>query len=289
MSFFIIMKISTKINLLIFLLRLLVYKLFKNISFVFLVFITMCFSSIGISAQGFDWQYSARLPFETPNFYYGAKIGFNSANINGKITFIENNIRCPKFDRGSEIDYYFDINIERWLEKNQIAILASLGYVYNNSKYSFVDLVPISNKITAEYENKLNFLFSSINMSLGAKYRILQTHLHIGAAVEISANFAATYNVKEKILGPIEVPPFNTLPPSYEREVLAGKFYQIQPVVFSPKLELGYDLQLGLSKYITPVVSLSIPTMSIIKSDNVRKLAYSFGLRYLMSHKYLIY
>ena len=108
--------------------------------------------------------------------------------------------------------------------------------------------------------------------------------MHIGAAFEFNINFAANYDVVERILGPPEVPPFNTNPPAYEREITAGKFYKLSFLTVTPKIELGYDLQLGLGKYITPVASISLPVMSVIKTDNIRKLDFSFGVRYLMSN-----
>lgn len=243
----------------------------------FIIFIFT--SSINIFGQGFAWQYSPRLPFKTPKLFYGINANFGLVTSKGNVTFLENKITCPKFENGNGTNFSVGINFEYWNKNNQTAYTGNINYLRNYINYSSLDFVPISNSIVAEYENQLALDYSAIVLSVGYKYRILETHLTIGASLDLGINFTNNFVVKEKILGPPEVPPFSTNPPSYERNVLNGEFNKFNLINFSPRFSIGYDLQVGLGKYITPLISAEIPLTKMLSEDNVKNFAIYVGIK----------
>ncbi len=245
----------------------------------FFTIILLLFSKIDSFGQGFDWQYSARLPFNSPKLFYGMNANFGLVSSKGTLTFLEDKILCPKFKDGEGNNFAVGLNFEYWNKDNQSAYIGSINYLRNYIDYKFLDFVPLSNDIVAKYETKLALDYSTIVLSAGYKYRILESHFTIAASLDIGIHLTNDFVVKEKILGPPEVPPFSTNPPSYERNILNGEFNKFTLFNLLPRLHLGYDMQLGLGKYVTPFVSIGLPITKMLQEDDVTNFVVSAGLK----------
>ena len=228
--------------------------------------------------QGFDWQWSARMPFQTPRLYWGVSLQYGFQFASGDISFLEDKIQCPKFTDGSGNNFAFGLNFEYWEKLNRFAYRGSIQYGVNTLTSKSLDNVPYSQSLIAKYENKLELNFSKIGFKIGGKYRIANTHFNIGADLMLSFIIDKTFKATEEILGPPEIPPFSTNPPSYKRDILNGEINTFNLFQLEPSLSIGYDLQLGLGTYISPHFTLLIPTKSMFSNDNLTNFSTSFGI-----------
>ena len=160
---------------------------------------------------------------------------------------------------------------------------AILNYEYCVLSSTVIDYVPVTPNITGEYENKLELKTSNINFAVGLKYRLFGSHLSLGAKLLLSYIFQHDYTVTETILGPAELPPFNTYPPSYSREVINGSIPDIVRFRTAPLLEIGYDISIMKGNYIEPSISFIPPTGSYFKTSNTPVNTFSFGVKWYMS------
>jgi hypothetical protein len=142
-----------KILLIKILLIIIVFGTYSNSNFVF--------------GQGFDWQWSARLPFQAPRLYLGigSQYGFQFAS--GDISFLEDKIQCQNFNDGTGNNYVLGLNFEYWEELNQFAYRGSILYGISTLNSSSIDYIPYSSDIIAEYETKLSLNFSKIDVKIG--------------------------------------------------------------------------------------------------------------------------
>lgn len=246
---------------------------------ILIVYVLFVYNIEESNAQGFPWQYSARLPVDIPKFYYGINVNYGYIISKGALSFLEDDINCLSFKNGTGSSLSFGINGEYWNQTNSFAYTFALNYIINNLNYKFTDFVPISKDITAEYENRLDLDYSNIAANVGIKYRLLNTHFHLGAGLSIATSLLSNFNVKERIIGPETMPPFQTNPPSYERDIINGQFDDFSIIEFYPNISFGYDLNFGNGKYLTPVVSMYIPIMDVMKHDNVRNLIFTAGIK----------
>ncbi len=237
------------------------------------IFFNNCvfFLSGHLFAQGFDWQYSARLPFETPKLYYGANVSYGIISSYGKITFLENRISCPNFENGNGAKFSFGINAELWNTKNQFAYIASLNYDINSLTYNSYDSVPVSETVFAKYKSELELNFSNISAAFGLKYRLLNSHFHVSGKVNLDFTITDNFNATERIANPDEIP-------YWERNIANGNIYDIRKITITPDISIGYDVELGRGIYATPKFSLEIPVMSMMENDSIKNLAYMFEL-----------
>jgi hypothetical protein len=242
-------------------------------------------SQIPVLSQGFDWQYSARLPFDAPHYYIGISARYGLNWTTGNISFLENKLRCPDFYDATGNGFNIGIATQYWLDDSRYALHANLYYSNHSLNASIIDRVPLTSTLTAEYETNLNLSFSQLNLLIGGKYRIPSTHLNIGADIGIAYNINRTFDVTETILGPIEVPPFQTNPPSYSRDVINGELNQMHALYINPNINISYDIPLGIGTYIEPMLSLNIPLYSIMNGDNVHNYSIQFAINILRGIK----
>ena len=233
-----------------------------------------------VFGQGFDWQGSARLPFETPRSYLGFNLQYGFQFASGEISFLENQIQCPNFNDGNGKKFSIGLNFESWEKFNRFAYRTSLQYNTNYLSSSLREFVPYSSNLIAEFENKLTLNFSKIDFKIGGKYRIANSHLNFGADLMLSFVLNNSFEATEEILGPPEIPPFLTNPPSHKREILNGKINSFNTVIFSPTFTVGYDFQLGFGTYFEPHFTVAFPTNSMLTGDNLKNLSTSFGINF---------
>jgi len=246
----------------------------------YITIILMLITYSNLLSQGFDWQFSARLPVVNPQNYYGISLSYGLDYSVGRISFLEKNCNCPDFINADGNNFGLGINYTRWEKYNRYAIYTALRYNNFNMSSSSIDNVPLSKDIIAQYKISLDYNFFQIELQTGINYRILETHLLLGAGINISSTFNNNFTANEEILGPAEVPPLQTNPPSYKRKISDGELKELNKFQIRPHIKLNYDLQLGRKTYMEPNIYLSFPLWSLFSGDKVKHYSFLFGINF---------
>lgn len=239
------------------------------------VLMLFCFTLSATSfAQGFDWQYSARLPFEVPNFFIGLNTSTEVNTINGKFPFIEKEVKCTDFSEGDGYTWSLGFSSQYWLD----ALSAiSLDLKYKTTSASFKSNWELPRvDYTVRYQNEYTSSIALLNLSLSYKKRIYSSHFSYGAGFDF--DFVLNNNSEhwEKILGPSDEPPYPGNPPSYKRKISDGKIEDLNNLIFSPNLKFSYDLDLGLSTYSEIGFKYTPPIFNYLIDGRWKQSNYSF-------------
>lgn len=216
-----------------------------------------------LSGQGFDWQYSPRLPFETPTFFVGLNGNLAYYLHNGSIDFREI-YKCCTFTYGAGFGSIFGINAEYW-QTATIALSGSLSYMTVTGDFEADgEALPVYPSGLFYYKNEFNTKLSYITVEMDAKYRLFLTHFFAGVGIRFGFLVSNKSEFYEKIVSPPEAR-FND--GSQRRTIANGVISDIQPIFFTPKLNLGYDLNLGLGTYSSIALSAGLPIINISKDS----------------------
>jgi len=249
----------------------------------FVITLFLFVPSTYLKSQGFDWQWSARCPINNPQNYYGINANYGFNYFIGSISFNENNVSAPNFIDINGNNFGIGINYEHWGKYNRYAFYGTLRY--NNltlSSYT-IDNVPLTDDIIAQYKISLDYNFNLLTLHSGINYRILETHFLLGAGIGLGAIVNNVFYANEEILGPAEVPPFPTNPPSYKREITTGELKKINSFFVNTHIKIGYNLDIGKGSYIEPNLCFSIPLGSMFSTEKLSNYAISFGINYYTS------
>lgn len=228
-----------------------------------------------LTSQGFDWQYSPRLPFDTPVFFIGVN-GNLSYNLHyGSIDFTER-YKCCTFTNGKGIGSIFGINAEYW-QTPTIAITGSISYMTVPGNFEADgEPLPVYPSGMYYYKNEFNSNLSFVTAELDAKWRLFLTHFFVGAGIRIGVLVSNKSEFYEKIVSPPEAK-FND--GTQRRTIANGVISDIQPFFFNPKLNFGYDLNLGLGTYTSIVFSTGFPIVNVSKDSKWLTWIFQFNLK----------
>lgn len=246
----------------------------KNSAVCFVLpFIVLIFCAINVGAQGFDWQYSSRLPSGSPTLFWGggAKVnyGFHSADI----YTLGEEYRCGDYKLGKETGFSLALAGEYW-ETGALSVWGEAGYRFSSVTFSSIPesqpfkLGGVVYALSREFQMKAQF--HAIELQAGIKWRFAPTHFHILAGVRGTLALKNTVEQTETILTPIEF----TQAIQYGQTSLAG----IRTFYLTPLLGIGYDAELGRGMYATPKVTIGLPLMSHSPVTSWESWDYSLGI-----------
>lgn len=236
------------------------------------------FSFLPLLSQGFDWQFSPRMPTDYPDFYIGATAEADFLNHDIDFKFFENTVICERFtDNGSGSGYNVGISAEYWKD-GDIAFFGRLAWFKKSAEFKVKSAIP---RVTGDFlsEYSFNSELSFFGLEAGAKIRLLGSHFHAGATVNGSYLLSNINTYKEKILSPNDY--FSTDPPTQERLIAKGEIASLQNFQFFVKLRLGYDVQMGKGTYSTFFIAGGLPLTNVLSNDVWRIWSISLGITIL--------
>jgi hypothetical protein len=242
-----------------------------------LVFIIFFLPVCAIS-QGFDWQYSARMPVEYPRLFIGVKSGFSVFNHSAEFQFLQRitdiNRPCCHFTDGAGNGYLIGLHGEYW-DSGNLAFVASAGI--NTVNGNFSKLSGTERKFdTLVYTLVTDYRFESsityITLEGGAKYRLFDSHFHVGGMLEISVLADHNIVVDESKVSPSWDP--------FEYKLYEdGKYPGIAAIVATPEIFAGYDFDIfGPGRYLSVFTSVNIPLTNTMADDKWHRWSFNFGL-----------
>ncbi len=243
----------------------------QRIFYIFIVFVCL---SINANSQGFDWQYSARMPAEYPDIYFGVFAEYSILSHEGGIDFFENAVFCRRFKNGSGKGISLGISAEYWME-GDAAVSGSISYKNALGSFKVKSVLPrVEEDFVSEY--RFDSDFSYLCLQAGAKYRLFRSHFHAGAEVVIEYLFNNENEYSERIISPNDY--FTTDPPTQERTIAEGSIADAESIIFYPAINLGYDFEYGRGHYSTIYFSAMFPLSDVIQNGNWKMWSFSFGI-----------
>ena len=226
-----------------------------------------------ILSQGFDWQYSARLPFEVPNFFIGLD-GSASMNINSTdFNICDNNIPCDTFNTGSGIGFSGGIKFEYWANFD-VSYFTNISISYKTESFKnenlFYYLPEIGNKIL-EYEYIRKEYIPELEF--GIKYRMRFLLPHLFSALSFNTGFIVSTE-EELILRKVSTA-------DWLAEEIHFKNFQaldLSSVIFTPHIKIGYDFNTGLGSFSSFYFDIGIPFQNRYSAGKWQTTTFSAGV-----------
>lgn len=244
---------------------------------IFLIIIT----ALKSYAQGFDWQISARLPFEIPRLFGGVVVNSSKISYKGSLNLTESFIECTKFESGIGSAFSFGFMMEYW-QKANYALFFELKFLNAKGEMqALADSFPVLIKQIpriVKVQNDVNFYYSYILAEFGVKYRLFETNLFAGLSFNFDLKTSSKYDLFEQVLSP---PEYHFKDFSQRRKLFNGKISDLSVFAVSPKFSLGYNAVLGIGIYATPQISFEFPLYNYSSQDRLRITTLSIGISIL--------
>jgi hypothetical protein len=237
--------------------------------------LTFIISSNLVYSQGFDWQYSARLPAGSPVFFAGLTGSFNLSNHYGAISLNEYTTECCTFAGGKGKGFDLGITSEYWFS-GSTALTGGFSFIGLYSDFSRIDSVPrITDYLVSKYASSSSLYY--LGLDIGLKQRLWDTHLWIGGELTAGYNIQSNSDDTETILAPSSFP-INDPPWSNgKRTIFNGEIGTITNLLLIPKVKAGYDFSLGLGTYGSIFVAAGFPAQNLSTNGNWRFWNFQVG------------
>jgi hypothetical protein len=243
---------------------------FKILGKIFLIVNILIFMNVYTSnSQGFDWQTSGRMPYTIPNLFIGINTGYTYNNHYGEFNLKEDFVECCQFTTGSGAGYNFGLIGEYWYD-GYTAFSAGLDFSTVGGDFTVQSVLPTKEgDFITEYG--FNSTINYLNLEFGAKRRIYDTHITYGFGLRFSAVISSNSNYTEQAIS-------NNVP--FEKRTMNnGSIQDLNTLLLSPVLLIGYDASLGTGYYASPNISLAYNLNSVIEDEPWRRLSISLGIR----------
>jgi len=241
-----------------------------------------CASVTNLHAQGFDWQYNARFPSTSPIRFIGAEIASGYTMHNGSLPYLAKDLgfTCCTYENGTGIPLALGITGDYWVAGDW-ALTGSLGYRAHNASFSAKsDPLPLADGRIFQTEYVYASTLHYAAASVGARYRLLGTHVTIGGGVRGMVLLGTSATHTERILSPDDRY-FNGNPPSKEIVHDTRGLPDAQRLMVVPYVQLGYDISISRGVYLSPTLTLGLPLMSVSSDATWRMTDVGIGVRLL--------
>lgn len=235
--------------------------------------------TIHLSAQGFDWQGSARLPYDTPLMFLGIKSDISINNHSGDFKFFEETDECCRFRDGNGRGYSISAIGEYWYT-GAISLGAGIGFSTLPGKFSSQQQIPRSKDVIITSQFDMDAVINYITAETWIRSRLFESQASIGLSLSFLIKLDGNFNYSQSIISPADEY-FNTNPPSQRRDINNGSLSGLSAVLINPKLSFSYDLDLGFGLYASPALSLGYQINSISSDDEWRSLSVSISISIL--------
>lgn len=234
-------------------------------------------------SQGFDWQFSPRIPFSHSKFFWGFNASGLIISTTGNFSFLEDHIACCDYESGYGKSIKLGVSAEYWC-RSAIALNGSLNINLINSSFKQTIVVPRSdgkNDYFSRYKYFLDESRNYISGDISAKYRILNSHFSAGGGISSSILISSQALHKEKIISPSDE---TFIDGSKERKITNGILQDYNTILITPSLFINYDLDLGIGYYSSIKFCSFFPLMSVVQNDNWREWKFGFEFQFLKSY-----
>jgi hypothetical protein len=258
-------------------------SLVRNTVVVFAILFGMFLGISGsIRAQGFNWQYSSRLPSGYPVFFVGVVGNAMQSRHSATMRYVEdvNGKQCDcqaTFSQATSYDFTGGIIAEYWLPEANIAVYGILQAEQRNAifvaKGRELPVSPIlgGKNFTTNYTLSTTTLNATIEAGLKVKVSPLPLFATIG--LQASSNLTKEFSLQEQSAENF----------SFSASNLPTTFVTLNPFVVGAKASIGADFSLTKSMYVSPALFASVPFWSLTLEPSMwSRLSYGVQVSVLL-------
>lgn len=218
-----------------------------------------CYGVQSASAQGFNWQYSARFPTVYPTLFIGVQGGYSPfAQNSTRLQYAEalasgGTCNCgAEFTRALGQEWRVGLMAEKWLESGDWALYGAVTLQHQNEAFNAAGdstkgvvnpSVNTKGTFTTEYIFS-NDLFQ-IALEGGAKYKFYPLPLFVALGVGGGYIVQTSNSLIEQA---------KNLQYQYKRDNLNSNFANLKPFSVAATARLGADVSLAKGLYATPAI-----------------------------------
>ncbi len=223
-----------------------------------------------LKAQGFNWQYSARMPSDYPTLFLGFSASGNLLDYAGLLAHDEKRrdiIRdeivcqdCGRFDDGAGEALAFGLRAEHWYSES---LAFNLGLRFERLSFSASEeLPPQPHQEIGDILTELEF--SAVNYYLlidcYAKQRLFDSFFSVAGGLEAGLLLSESVREVQKITNPPEAFFDDGGQLLQEREVI-GNLTAMAGLKLNAVFLIGIDLPLARGFYANPSLLLTVPLL----------------------------
>jgi outer membrane protein with beta-barrel domain len=182
---------------------------------------------------------------------------------------------CCYFEDGDGSGLNLGATAEYWINGD---LALNFKVLYSNYSGNFVNQAPPipdtgGGFLRTEYEfqNSVSYL----NFEISGKYRLFNSHLHIGASLFFGIKLNESNKYYERI---VSGGTFNDGTKEKELKLDENQTPEIASILLMPKINLGYDIDFGLGTYITPFISAGFPILSLSDQADWNRYSLATGV-----------
>lgn len=240
-------------------------------------------TAAGLStAQGFDWQFDPRLPFDEPDLFIGPTAEIGYINHSGDINYIRDVYSCCSFEEGSGISYAVGIAAETWFG-GSTAFRAALTLTSKSGTFKALEgpyPKPDGTEFLSRYTFESEIFYAALELS--AKRRLAGTRMFAEAGLNVAIVASQNSEHRERYLGENDYFPGG----SKERIIQTGEIPNLNAVSVAPFVKIGRDLSLFKGSYGNFHILAAPPISSVSNTAEWRRFEIRAGVdAYLLGLK----
>jgi hypothetical protein len=231
--------------------------------------------TLPVWSQGFDWEYSARMPFEIPTLYVGGIVSADVSFHSGNIKSLERTFTCAEYGSGSGFAGGAGLSAEWWIQP-KTAIQFSTMLRSSTVEFATPTMqLPLATGefLSERYSLSTNALYLSVVAA--AKQRFLLPFAFVSAGVQLDSRVSSSISQKVEALEPTWFRYNDTK--STSKQLSNSEITELRQLTASLLLSVGYDLDVGEGQYMLPALFVTLPMVSA--SPLTDWYSTTFGLR----------
>jgi hypothetical protein len=250
-------------------------------------FFFICTPFAYLYAQGFNWQYSARMPSESPTLFAGVQGGFaltqHFSSVQMQERMADGRV-CDchaTFERAGGQEFRAGVLVEQWLLVGNVALYGAAYMQHEQATFQAL-AAPLrvspwtSSEAAARGDFQTEYIFATttLNASVeaGVKYKAYPLPLFASAGVSLA------YMVRDGSLLDERSVNVNY---NYEQNALPLDFVRRAVLVPSVRAAFGVDLPLARGLYASPSLFAAIPMTSLATNAAWFRLSYGVQIAVL--------
>lgn len=238
--------------------------------------VVICLCAVGapvqLYAQGFDWQYSARLPTGYPSFFVGLSGTVGGQQFSGDIHYTQGVVLCGAFSEGSGKGISIGVQVDDWITP-WWTLTGALRYESFNGLFSAagdtLQRAPNAPPTIVAYEIDSDFSYGVLDV--GARYRPFPSaKVFVGAGVQLGVLLSHSTVQRQRIVSPAE----QRFADGSQEQSLRDNITGFRSFFAAGRVSAGIDIPLAKSLYASPALYASIPVLSMVPNTSWQRVGY---------------